>query len=149
MTGTASTLDELLTDCDAQGIHLLPDGDGGLTIDAPQDALTPELVKRIKAKKAAVLDILATSELPRLVLDPDGWPVDSIAPNGLLSIPCDPPNSKAVCRCGSTKYREIPIHNGRSTRRDCDQCGRFICFAVWYGRPSTRRALPPYRNEPP
>jgi DNA-directed RNA polymerase subunit RPC12/RpoP len=36
-------------------------------------------------------------------------------------------------RCGSQRFRDVPIHNGRSVRSDCAQCGRFLAFPVWYG----------------
>jgi hypothetical protein len=43
--------------------------------------------------------------------------------------------SAAPCpRCGSHEHRDVPIHDGASTRRDCARCHRFICFPVWYGR---------------
>ena len=58
MTGTPSTLADLLAECDAHGIRLLPADDGGLTIDAPQDALTPDLLDRLKAHKAELLAML-------------------------------------------------------------------------------------------
>jgi hypothetical protein len=32
--------------------------------------------------------------------------------------------------------RDFPIHGGRSTRRDCAVCERFISFPLWYGNPS-------------
>lgn len=48
------------------------------------------------------------------------------APPAIVRIPDD-----AVCRCGSTKYVDVPIHDGRSVRRDCVRCGRFIEFALW------------------
>lgn len=45
------------------------------------------------------------------------------------------PDSNAPCpRCGATKRREVPIHGGKSVRRDCAKCGRFLCFPVWYGK---------------
>ena len=128
MTSTTASITDLMAECDARGILLLPADGGGLTIDAPSpDALTHELVECIKAERAAILGILATPELPRLILDPDGWPVDAL----------DPVNSKAVCRCGSTKSRDIPIHGGQSTRRECAKCGRFVCFAQWHGKSGT------------
>ena len=55
MTGLA----ELLADCGADGIPLLRAGGDGLTIDASREALTPDLMKRLKAHKAALLAILA------------------------------------------------------------------------------------------
>jgi hypothetical protein len=35
-------------------------------------------------------------------------------------------------RCGGTRIRDVSIHDGRSTRRDCAQCGRFFEFTRWY-----------------
>lgn len=37
-------------------------------------------------------------------------------------------------RCGSTDYRDVTIHGGRSTRRDCGQCNRFMGWPKWDGR---------------
>ena len=54
MTG----LDELLADCDARGIRLLPSSDGGLTLDAPQDAVTPELLDGLRQHKSELLKLL-------------------------------------------------------------------------------------------
>ncbi len=54
MTGLA----ELLADCVAFGIRLLPTHDGGLNIDAPQDALTPDLIERLKTSKLILLATL-------------------------------------------------------------------------------------------
>ena len=41
---------------------------------------------------------------------------------------------KPVCRCGSHRYVDVPIHGGQSLRRDCADCSRFIAFVLWYGR---------------
>ena len=49
---------ELLAECDAHGIWLLPAGEDGLTIDGPKDALTPALMTRLKACKAELLKAL-------------------------------------------------------------------------------------------
>ena len=121
MTGAPSILAELLAECEAHGIRLLLAGDGGLTIDAPQDALTPDLLGRLKANKADVLAMLrpATDAAPAL-------------PVAISDTPAKP--TKAVCRCGSTTWRDVPIHGGQSIRRDCGRCGRFLDFPVWYGK---------------
>jgi hypothetical protein len=54
---TGETID-LLTECKSRGIQLTLADDCGLTIDAPQDALTPNLLARLKAHKADVLDAI-------------------------------------------------------------------------------------------
>lgn len=55
MTGAPSIFAELLRECETHGVQLSTDGDGRLTIDAPQDTLTPDLLGRLKAHKADVL----------------------------------------------------------------------------------------------
>lgn len=57
MTGAPN---DLLTECEARGIRLALAGDGGLSIDAPQDALTPDLLRRLRAHKPVLLRLLAT-----------------------------------------------------------------------------------------
>lgn len=114
-----SDLAELLADCDARGIRLHPAGDGGLTIDAPQAALTPDMVARLKAHKAELLALLR----PAVAVQAQPMPIMK-------------PTAKPVCRCGGTVWRDVPIHDGQSVRRDCAGCGRFIDFPVWYGKPT-------------
>ena len=38
----------------------------------------------------------------------------------------------ACPRCGSTRRVDVVVHAGRSTRRDCARCGRFLTFARWH-----------------
>ena len=106
---------QLLATCDSLGIRLLPDVDGGLSIDAPQDALKPELLQQLVANKADLLEHLAAEQLRAVI--------PTSATGAAI----------AVCRCGSTTWRDVPVHDGRSTRRDCARCGRFIDFSRWYG----------------
>ena len=110
---------KLLADCDAHGIRLLVAGDGGLTIDAPQDTLTPDLMGRLKGHKAALLTLLRP--MPDVAPDPPAATRD--APAKL---------ARAICRCGTTTSHDVPIHGGQSIRRDCGRCGRFIDFPIWY-----------------
>lgn len=120
MSGAASPLADLLAECDAHGVRLLPADDGALGIDAPPDALTPDLLGRLKAHKSELLTLLQ--------------PAPPTAPDLHTPTPEAPPTSaKAVCRCGSTTWRDVPIHDGQSVRRDCAGCRRFIAFPVWHG----------------
>jgi hypothetical protein len=126
MTGAPLLLTELLTECDTHGIRLMLDGDGGLVIDAPQHALTPELLGRLKDSKADLLVLLRTpSNVATDSLSHVHGPVKNVNP--LAS------TTKLACRCGSTTWRDVPIHDGQSFRRDCGRCGRFLDFPVWYG----------------
>jgi hypothetical protein len=63
-----------------------------------------------------------------------------------LAGPCSPfgnPNMRSasypslltVCdRCGATEFTNTEIHEGRSLRRDCAKCNRFMGWPRWYGR---------------
>ncbi|MBX3435417.1 MAG: hypothetical protein KF847_19045 [Pirellulales bacterium] len=118
MTGAPT---DLLAECEAHGIRLTVAGDGGLAIDAPQDALTPDLLGRLKAHKGELLALLRPA--------PNAAPALPVATRDAPATPTEP-----VCRCGGTAWRDVPIHGGRSTRRDCAGCRRFIGFPVWYGK---------------
>jgi hypothetical protein len=53
--------------------------------------------------------------------------------------PAKPPveTTGDICdRCGSTEFRDFPIHDGASVGRDCAHCRRTWGFPVWYGQPS-------------
>ena len=51
-------LAELLVECGTHGIRLLPAGDEGLTLDAPQGVLTADLINRLQAHKGELLALL-------------------------------------------------------------------------------------------
>jgi hypothetical protein len=46
------------------------------------------------------------------------------------------------CRCGGEGWKDVPIHGGRSARRECARCGGFLRWAVWYGRPCDDKGNP-------
>lgn len=100
MTSAPTLLADLLAECDARGIRLTLAEGGGLTIDAPPAALTADLLDRLKAHKAALLDTLrlpterptvepeaAESEIETAELDPDGWPLDCLDPAEVTPCP--------------------------------------------------------------
>ena len=124
MTEAFSILAGLLAECNAHGIRMAATADGGLTIDAPRQAITPDLVARLKAHKAELVALLE--------------PTPEVVPVAVVSIhefatatPTKRP--AAPCRCGGAECRDVPIHGGRSARRDCARCGRFVSFPIWYG----------------
>ncbi len=150
MSRAPSPLADLLAECDAHGIRLLLADDGGLTIDAPQDAVTPNLLDRLKAHKGELLTMLGSALGFDVNSAPDAEPAPETEkrthrmppelrrPVGatLDTCPITHPatTTEQICRCGSTTWRNVPIHEGQSIRRDCRRCGRFICFPIWYGK---------------
>ncbi|NLF09477.1 MAG: hypothetical protein GX594_16075 [Pirellulaceae bacterium] len=105
---------ELLLDLGRLGIRL--EADGERLRYRPRSALTPDLLGLLKAYKTELLALLR--------------PVAAVQAEPM---PTTKPTAKPVCRCGSTVWRDVPIHNGQSVRRDCGRCGRFLDFPVWYG----------------
>lgn len=91
----------------------------------PRWAVTPDLADRLKAHKADLLEVLRPMAGDALVADVSMDEVIRIA---------TPTPAKPVCRCGSSESVDVPIHDGRSIRRDCGRCRRFIDFPVWYVR---------------
>ena len=123
MSDSPAGLADLLTDCDGHDIRLALAADGNLEIDAPPDTLSPELLSRLKAYKADLLAMLqSTASVP--------------SPTEIVTAAPKIP----ICRCGSTTWRDVPIHGGQSVRRDCGGCGRFVDFPNWYGKIALRNA---------
>jgi hypothetical protein len=108
---------DLLLDLGRLGIRF--EADGERLRYFPRSALPPDRLNLLKKHKAELLATLRPT--------PD---LAHSAPT------CEAPaqSSKAVCRCGSTTWRDVPIHDGQSIRRDCGRCGRFLDFSVWHGR---------------
>lgn len=125
MSATPSPLAALFAECDARGIELCIDADSGLAVDGPEDAVTPDLVERLRTRKTDILLVLYAERNSESV---DEFPYEW----EWLEAPV--PSVGAACLCGSTTWRDIPIHDGQSVRRDCAVCGRFIEFPIWYGK---------------
>jgi len=115
---------DLLAECESHGIRLTLAVNRGLAIDAPRDALTPNLLGRLKVHKTELLAMLRSAPEPSPALP---------APTG------DAP-ANAVCHCGSIVWRDVLIHSGQSIRRDCGRCGRFLEFLNWHGTSLDRTA---------
>jgi len=154
----------LFSDLAQQGIQL--EADGERLRYYPRSALTPGLLARLKAHKAALVAILTArdpqatllwpSALDLLAGDPQFppnklaglrkaeaiWVRDSAEEQTQTLTKTDSPipghsgesvnvNAVRCGRCGSSGFRDIPIHQGRSTRRDCQRCGHTAGFPVW------------------
>ena len=117
-----TAVDQLMTELRGLGVILQADGDR-LRFH-PRHKVTGNLLDRLREHKPELLGILARREAaPPTPQDAHGD-----------AAPGPAPTQRPVCRCGSTTWRDVPIHNGQSTRRDCGRCGRFIRFPVWYGQ---------------
>jgi hypothetical protein len=89
------------------------------------------------------IEPLDAKDSVHLELGPDGWPLGSFewpAPGDPLpqgaSTNIEAKIPQGICdRCGSDEYVDTPIHNGRSLRRDCSQCGRFLSWPKWNPAP--------------
>ena len=138
----------LLNEARNAGLDVQARGDR-LVVRGPQSA--DDCARRLLEHKTEVLAALAGEadpfvdwrsrvvngrtvwESPRAIAEGwDGWLDFDNLPGGARNHKVLP--SDAVCRCGSTAWRDVPIHDGQSIRRDCAKCGRFIRFTVWYGQ---------------
>ena len=96
----------------------------------PRQAMTPELVQQVKSLKAELLTILATADMPETTLE--AFQAFDRVPTKAVEAVKDS-NVPQCGRCHSTEYRDTPIHDGQSVRRDCAECGRTDSFPVWNG----------------
>lgn len=114
-------LAQLLADCDQAGIRLNPEGNDQLTIDAPQSALTPDLLERLRAQKQELLRILRVvhSEEPE-----EDWP-ESIDARKVEPCP----------KCGTLELWQNLVGDWRCQR--CDPPNRWRAFAARHGIPTS------------
>ena len=150
------TPSELLCDLAERGIVLK--ADEGYLRYRPKASVTRDLEAMMREHKTELLTLLADSSIPTKwdqyadaiadafanpstreeigplwMTDPDGFrPCEFRSLGGLCSPPRSTIRTPGVCdRCGSDQYTDILIHNGRSIRRDCSKCGRFLDFPRW------------------
>jgi hypothetical protein len=131
MSDLCYSLAGLFTACDAFGIVLEPTADGHLVIEGPRNVLTPQVCNILKAHKHGILLVLLAE---RELNDRAATAQTRTVQVGL------PPN--VICRCGSTAWKDVPIHDGQSIRRDCARCRRFVCFPVWYKILDKKTSIP-------
>lgn len=109
-----------------RGVELRVTPSGELQLRDRGRCLSPADRSTVRYYAEPLADWLTTLNGPEEPRNPHlekgGMPADPAAPS------CD--------RCGSTGFRDVPIHAGESIRRDCARCGRLIGFPVWYGEPT-------------
>lgn len=138
---------ELLSDLGRLGIQL--EADGERLRYHPRSALTPDLLGQLKAHKGELLTLLRDASDFDSASAPDAEPAPTTEKRthrmsqelrGWVEATPDTWQNtdpaiaaEEICRCGSLTWRDVPIHHGRSVRRDCGRCGRFLSFPNWYG----------------
>ena len=116
----------------------------------PRSAVTPDVADRIKTHKGDLLAILRSADAPQLnsLLPIDAMvSADARCPDdSKVDHAGDDQEAQSIscARCGSSEFRDVPIHGGRSMRRDCARCQRFVEFTVWCG---TNRSGSPYTGQ--
>ncbi len=120
----------LMADLTDHGIRLEAQGDR--LRFRPRQAMTPELVRQVKSHKAELLTILATADMPETTRE--AFQSFDRAPTATKSDEAVIPATVPRCgRCSGNDFRDTPIHDGQSVRRDCAECGRTDSFPVWHG----------------
>ena len=139
-----SVLAELLADCDAHGIRLLPDGEDGLTIDAPRDALTPDLVERLKAHKGALLATLRPEAGAPVVDPPHAAAVWHAALDRLESDPMFPSNVMKSLWAADVQWKDETVwENSIEPPDPCPECGTLELWQTLAGNWRCLRCDPP------
>ena len=133
---TRSPLADLLQECDSLGIAMRLDGRGGLTLDGPRDALTSDFIERVRQHKPELVAMLQrnAADGPRFRRSAGDWVRARLAEHvEFIRRTYDVQNAgEPICgRCHSREFCDVPIHGGRSVRRDCAQCGLTIDLPVW------------------
>jgi predicted RNA-binding Zn-ribbon protein involved in translation (DUF1610 family) len=110
----------------------------------PRRALGTADIALLRTHKAALLALLRGGQAAGDQPPPGPTPPEPVVP--APAAPQPPPHAGPAAprcpHCGSAATRDVAIHSGRSVRRDCAQCGRFISFPVWYGEAPPPPPLP-------
>ncbi len=123
-----STVVQLIARCKEKDVWLDVGNNGKIIVNAPERALTVELLDQIRARKADLIELLSHST---------SISVEEQASEVLNSRQGTTKKPEPLCRCGGTTWNDVLIHGGQSVRRDCGKCGRFLDFPIWYGKTIT------------
>ena len=143
--------ESLLADLTSRGAEIT-EVDGAVRVEASKGEIMEADKQAIRQHKDELLAFLARRKMyqaaianafanpssreeigPLWMTAPGGFgPCESSSPGGLCSPPRLPPRPPGDCNsCGSDQYRDVAVHEGRSVRRDCAQCDKFIRFVIW------------------
>lgn len=97
-------------------------------LPAPAAAPSTPPAQELVAKRPA-------DPLPAPIAAPPARPAE---PAKLADRPGDVQEADGHCRrCGATRFVDVAMHEGQSSRRTCAGCGRMVGFTRWYGQPMT------------
>ena len=131
----------LLADLTSRGV-VLTEVDGDIRIEVSKGEITNADIQAIRQHKAEMIELLiARREMHQKAIAHAISHPSTREEIGLLwmtepggFVPCEShePTIPGTCdRCGSDQYQDYAIHNGRSIRRDCAKCRRFIRWPKW------------------
>lgn len=142
------------------GFTIIVDGDRiGIR---PKGELPDHVIEWIRDHKSSMLDVLRSEPRPdpltiwstvvdsvslNTIFDNDliegmrsssvTWQAESTTDQGKMTATVPDPVSSCP-RCGSTVTKDVPLdhhpHDGKSIRRDCGECGRFVSWPRWNGK---------------
>jgi hypothetical protein len=110
----------------------------------PRQAVDGATLALLREHKAELVALLRGGQAAGDQPPPSPTPPEPVLPPPPPTPPPPPAGSAAPrCpHCGSAATRDVAIHAGRSVRRDCATCGRFVSFPVWYGEAAPEPPLP-------
>ncbi len=137
MMPASSILAKLLADCYSHDIRLALTDGGGLEIDAPHNALTPDLLNRLKTHKAELLLMLrSAAELGTCEYCGQAL-TETLTFDGFLNLECPgcdgcfgcrPSSAEIAARFAETRNKAISVVNEESEVTGeqvvpCPECG--------------------------
>jgi hypothetical protein len=131
----------LLANLMSRGVTLSMSGND-IQVEAPTGELIPSDIEQIRRHKPELLNLITIptrwndylDAIARAFANPSTR--EDIGPLWMTSDWPDPlkpskPEPRACDRCRTSQVKNFPIHGGRSIRRDCAKCGRFLCWWRW------------------
>lgn len=111
---------------DKRGVKLKVADTGALMIRDRAHNLTPDDRAVVEHYRVPLAEWLRRPPLPAPDLDETARPKRDHATEAT--------DGAARCRrCGSSRYLDVPVHDGASIRRDCAACRLTVGFPLWRG----------------